>query len=153
MTTAPLVLEIGKRLSPNDAKSFTDEIKHRMYARWNEKIFGGTFMRDLEAGELPMETIRLFWKHWYSYQVEIKQGETFGVSLDAMVSCEVFPECRALTEFGRGLVYEGSMIEWWARSLNEEMFGHWSKRWRQALLDKYKFKDTDLHYFQVHEEA
>jgi hypothetical protein len=70
-----------------------------------------------------------------------------------MINCEVFPECRALTEFGRGLVYEGSMIEWWARSLNEEMFGHWSKRWRQALLEKYKFKDSDLHYFQVHEEA
>ena len=33
------------------------------------------------------------------------------------------------------------------------MFGHWSKRWREALLSKYKVKDADLHYFQVHEEA
>ena len=32
------------------------------------------------------------------------------------------------------------MIEWWARSLNEEMFGHWAKRWRQALLDKYHLR-------------
>jgi hypothetical protein len=31
-----------------------------MYARWNETIFGGAFMRDLEAGKLPIETIRLF---------------------------------------------------------------------------------------------
>ena len=45
------------------------------------------------------------------------------------------------------------MIEWWARSLNEEMFGHWAKRWREALLNKYKIKEADLHYFQVHEEA
>jgi hypothetical protein len=45
------------------------------------------------------------------------------------------------------------MIEWWARSLNEEMFGHWAQRWRQAFLDKYHIKDQDLHYFQVHEEA
>jgi len=60
MTTTPLVLEIGKRLSPSEAKAFTDEIKHRMYARWNERIFGGPFMRNLEAGKLPMETIRLF---------------------------------------------------------------------------------------------
>ena len=45
------------------------------------------------------------------------------------------------------------MIEWWARSLNEEMFGHWSKRWRQALLEKYKYKDTDPPYFQVPEAA
>ncbi len=140
-TTSTLVLEIGKRLSSSEAKAFTDEIKHRMYARWNEKIFGGPFMRDLEAGKLSLETIRLFWKHWYSYPVEvnnfhliiyqrhqgffarhrellapyvgkisdelvnpsipghiqvlIKQGEAFGVTLDDMVNCEVFPECRA----------------------------------------------------------
>ena len=33
------------------------------------------------------------------------------------------------------------------------MFGHWAQRWRRALLEKYKFKNVDLHYFQVHEEA
>jgi pyrroloquinoline quinone (PQQ) biosynthesis protein C len=195
----PLTLEIGKKLSASQATAFTDAIKHRMYARWNEKIFGGAFMRDLEAGRLPFEIIRLFWKNWYSYPVEInnfhliiyqrhqgffarqrdllapyvgkisdelvnptipghiqvliKQGEAFGVTLDEMINCEVFAECRALTEFARGLVYEGSMIEWWARSLNEEMFGHWARRWRQALLEKYQLKEADLHYFQVHEEA
>ena len=129
-----------------------------------KKIFAGAFMRALEAGRLPFETIRLFWRNWYSYPVEvnnfhliiyqrhqglfarhrdllapyvgkisdelvnpripghievlIRQGEAFGVSLDEMVNCEVYAECRALTEFARGLVYEGSMIEWWARSLN-----------------------------------
>ena len=169
-TNSQLVLEPGVKLSAKAAQAFTAEIKQRMYTRWEERIFGGAFMRELEAGKLPLETIRLFWKHWYSYPVEInnfhliiyqrhqgffarhrnllapyvgkisdelvnpsipghiqvliKQGETFGVSLDQMVNCEVFPECRALTEFARGLVYEGSMIEWWARSLNEEMFGH-----------------------------
>ena len=73
MTTAqqPLVLEFGKKLSPAEAKAFTDAIKQRMYARWNEKIFGGAFMRDLAAGKLPLETIKLFWRHWYSYPVEI----------------------------------------------------------------------------------
>jgi pyrroloquinoline quinone (PQQ) biosynthesis protein C len=86
-------------------------------------------------------------------QVLINQGETFDISVDEMVSCEVFAECRALTEFARGLVYEGSMIEWWARSLNEEMFGHWAMRWRRALLENYEFTDAQLHYFQVHEEA
>jgi pyrroloquinoline quinone (PQQ) biosynthesis protein C len=195
----PLTLEIGEKLSPAEAKAFTGEIKQRMYARWNDKIFGGAFMRNLEAGKLPFETIKLFWRHWYSYPVEvnnfhliiyqrhqgifarhrdllapyvgkisdelvnpsipghievlIKQGEAFGVTLDEMINCEVFAECRALTEFARGLVYEGTLIEWWARSLNEEMFGHWAKRWRDALLNKYKIKEADLHYFQVHEEA
>lgn len=194
-----LPLDWRRRFSPKEAKSFTEEICAKMYARWEERIFQGPFMRDLQAGRLPLKTIRLFWRHWYSYPVEInnfhliiyqrhagffsrhrellapyvgkisdelvnpsvpghiqvliKQGEAFGVSLDEMVDCQVFPECRALTEFARGLVYEGTMIEWWARSLNEEMFGHWSKKWRQALLEKYGFQDTQLNYFQVHEEA
>jgi pyrroloquinoline quinone (PQQ) biosynthesis protein C len=189
----------GKRLSVKEAAAYTDAIIKKMYAHWQKKIFHGAFMRDLAAGKLPLKTIRLFWKHWYSYPVEInnfhliiyqrhmgffgrhpellapyvgkisdelvnpkipghiqvliEQGKTFGVSRDEMVNCEVFAECRALTEYARGLVYEGALIEWWARSLNEEMFGHWSREWRQALLKKYNFKDADLHYFQVHEEA
>ena len=70
-TRQPLTLELGKKLLPGEATAFTDAIKHRMYERWNQRIFGGSFMRDLEAGKLPFETIRLFWKHWYSYPVEI----------------------------------------------------------------------------------
>ena len=62
--------EIGKKFFAAEAKDFTDGIKRRMYARWDEKIFGGAFMRDLEAGRLPFETIQLFWRHWYSYPVE-----------------------------------------------------------------------------------
>ena len=71
MSREPLTLEIGKKLSPSEAKAFTDQIKQRMYALWNEKIFAGAFMRDLEAGKLPLETIQLFWRNWYSYPVEV----------------------------------------------------------------------------------
>jgi len=71
VSTEPLTLEIGKKLSPSEAKAFTDQIKQRMYALWNEKIFAGAFMRDLEAGKLPLETIKLFWRNWYSYPVEV----------------------------------------------------------------------------------
>lgn len=192
-------LQWGKKLDPEEAKAYTDGICRKMYARWHEKILQGPFMQDLTNGKLSLQTIRLFWKHWYSYPVEInnfhliiyqrhmgffsrhpellvpyvgkisdelvnptvpghiqvlvEQGEAFGVTREEMVNCEVYPECRALTEYARGLVYEGAMIEWWARSLNEEMFGHWSRQWRQALLGKYGFKDSQLSYFQVHEEA
>ena len=67
----PLTLEIGKKLSPAKRQLLPTQIKQRMYARWNEKIFGGAFMRDLEAGKLPLETIKLFWRNWYSYPVEV----------------------------------------------------------------------------------
>ena len=183
-----------QKFTPEQAREYTEEICRKMRARWQEKIFDGPFMRDLKAGKLPLETIKLFWRNYYSYPLEInnfhliiyqrhqgffsrhpellgpyvgkisdelvnpkipghiqvllEQGYTFGLTRDDMVQCQVYPECRALTEFARGLVYEGSMIEWWGRSLNEEMFGHWSKQWRE-----YRYKDADLHYFQVHEEA
>ena len=137
-------LDWGKRMSADEAAAFTDDIIKKMYARWQKKVFQGDFMRDLTAGKLPRETIKLFWKHWYSYPVEInnfhliiyqrhmgffsrhpellgpyvgkisdelvnpkipghiqvliEQGKTFGVSRDEMVNCEVFAECRALTE-------------------------------------------------------
>ncbi|MGH7770811.1 MAG: hypothetical protein ACREQA_01075 [Candidatus Binatia bacterium] len=199
-TTNPRIpFEWDKKFSAAEAKAYADDIVAKMYDRWEERIFSAPFMRELEAGKLPLKTIRLFWKHWYSYPVEInnfhliiyqrhmgffarhqellapyvgkisdelvnptipghievlvKQGEVFDVSREEMIHCEVYPECRALTEFARGLIYEGSMIEWWARSLNEVMFGHWAQKWRQALLEKYGFNDAQLHYFQVHEEA
>src|SRR5258706_3715753 len=101
-------------------------------------------MQDLEAGKLPMETLKLFWRNWYSYPVEvnnfhliiyqrhqgifsrhrdllapyvgkisdelvnptipghievlIKHGEQFGATLDDTITCQVFAECRALTQ-------------------------------------------------------
>ena len=192
-------LEEGRKFSPDEAKAYAEEISKKMYARWQERILQGPFMRSLSEGKLPLKTIRLFWQHWYSYPVEInnfhlmiyqrhmgffsrhpellvpyvgkisdelvnpklpghiqvliEQGEVFGLTRDDMVNCHAYPECRALTEFARGLLYEGTLIEWWARSLNEEMFGHWSRQWRQALLSQYGFKDAQLVYFQVHEEA
>lgn len=192
-------LEEGRKFSPEEAKAYAEDICRKMYARWQERILSGPFMRSLSEGKLPLKTIRLFWQHWYSYPVEInnfhlmiyqrhmgffsrhpellvpyvgkisdelvnpklpghiqvliEQGEVFGLTRDDMVNCHAYPECRALTEFARGLVYEGTLIEWWARSLNEEMFGHWSRQWRQALLSRYGFTDAQLVYFQVHEEA
>ena len=55
-----MALEIGRKLSAAEPTAFIDEIKHRMYAPWNEK-FSAPRSCDLEAGKLPIETIRLFW--------------------------------------------------------------------------------------------
>lgn len=191
--------EWGKRMTSDQAKAYVEDLASKMYETWQQKVFQGAFMRALIAGKLPRETIQLFWRHWYSYPVEInnfhlmiyqrhmgfftrhpellapyvgkisdelvnpsipghiqiliEQGEVFGLTRDDMVNCEVYPECRALTEFARGLVYEGTVVEWWARSLNEEMFGHWSRAWGQALLKHYGYREEEIVYFQVHEEA
>ena len=64
-------LEWGKKLTPEEAKAYADDLCKKMYALWQEKIFESPFMRDLVGGKLPRSTMRLFWKHWYSYPVEI----------------------------------------------------------------------------------
>lgn len=56
-------LEWGRKLSAEEAAAYTDEIIKKMYGRWQERIFQGPFMRDLESGKLPLKTIRLFWQH------------------------------------------------------------------------------------------
>ena len=88
MGETPLRVEIAKKLAPADAKAFTDELKRRMYKRWDERVFGASFMRDLEAGKLPIETIRLFWGNWYSYPVEVGAGAFFPRLLKA--GCQRF---------------------------------------------------------------
>jgi hypothetical protein len=61
-----------------------------------------------------------------------------------MINCQVFAECRALTEFARGLVYEGSMIEWWARSLNEEMFGPLVQTLARSVVEQIQNSRTPI---------
>jgi len=145
-------LEIGKKFSPAEAAAYTDEVKRRMYARWNERVFGGASCA-ISKRQTAFENHQALWRQWYSYPVEINnfhliiyqrhqgifarhrdllaltsakisdelvnpsipviqvlinQGEAFGVSVDEMVNCEVYAECRGLTEFARGLVYEGA---------------------------------------------
>ena len=85
--------------------------------------------------------------------VVIEQGKTFGWTEDEMVGCQMLPECRALLEWHRGLLYEGTITEWWAALADEEPIGHWSKQWREALTDKYGFQAGQTDYFRVHEEA
>jgi thiaminase len=63
--------EIGRKYTAEETKSYADSLINKMYARWKERIFSGPFMQDLESGRLPLDTIRLFWRQWYSYPVEI----------------------------------------------------------------------------------
>jgi len=85
--------------------------------------------------------------------VVIEQGKAFGLSESEMIECQMFPECRALLEWARGLLYEGTITEWWAFLACEEPIGHWAKQWREALTQRYGFSDEGTRYFQVHEEA
>lgn len=81
-----------------------------------------------------------------------RQGELFGLTRHEMVNHPMLPGCRALLEYKRGLLYEGTMGEFWAAISTEEHFGYWSRTFRQALL-KMGYPPDAVPYFAVHEEA
>jgi hypothetical protein len=56
-------------------------------------------------------------------RIVLEQGRNFGITDDEMIEHEMLAECRAFLEYYRGVLYEGTMAEWWA-SLVEEAVGH-----------------------------
>ena len=60
-------------------------------------------------------------------RVVLEQGRNFGLKDDEMIEYEMLAECRAFLEYYRGVLYEGTMAEWWASFCVEEAVGHWAK--------------------------
>lgn len=87
-------------------------------------------------------------------EVVWQQGKTFGIeSPEEMIEYHMLPYCRALNEWHRGLLYEGTIAEFWASISWEEYVGHWSKMFRESLTQQYGFTAEQVPYFQTHEEA
>ncbi|RMG53171.1 MAG: hypothetical protein D6723_07535 [Acidobacteria bacterium] len=192
-------IELGVKLSPEEAKAHIDALFEALLQRAERKVTNGRFMTELRAGRLPREALKVFWQNWYGFvaeinnliqcayqfhlpffkrhpdllgpfadkvadelihpkppghiQVVIEQGEVFGLREEDMVYYEMLPECRALLEWHRGVLHEGTMIEFWASIAWEEYVGHWSGQFRQALLTRYGFNEQQVPYFTTHEEA
>jgi pyrroloquinoline quinone (PQQ) biosynthesis protein C len=81
-----------------------------------------------------------------------KQGEVFGLTRDQMVNYPTLPECRGLLDWLRGLLYEGTMAEFWSSFAAEEYVGHWAQAFRLGLK-KMGYTAQQLVYFKAHEEA
>jgi pyrroloquinoline quinone (PQQ) biosynthesis protein C len=81
-----------------------------------------------------------------------RQGEIFGLTRDEMISYPMDPECRALLDWYRGLLWEGTMVEFWAGILLEEYIGHWAQSFRLGL-EKAGYRREKAPYFTTHEEA
>lgn len=82
-----------------------------------------------------------------------RQGEIFGLSREQMIHYPLIPECRALMDWHRGLLFEGTMIEYWTAISYEEYTGHWSRAFGSALVGHYGYTREQAPYFRVHEEA
>jgi len=86
-------------------------------------------------------------------QIVLEQGRIFGLKDEEMIDYEMLPECRAFLEYYRGVLYEGTIAEWWASFCLEEGVGHWARFFGGALRNAYKMKNDKVVYFTVHSEA
>jgi pyrroloquinoline quinone (PQQ) biosynthesis protein C len=58
-----------------EAKAFVDEFYKKVAARWKKRVTGGAFMEKLRGGTLPPAALRLFFKNWSAYTIEINTLE------------------------------------------------------------------------------
>jgi pyrroloquinoline quinone (PQQ) biosynthesis protein C len=191
--------KLGLKLSAGEAKRFIDELNQKVIRRWDERVTQGPFMRRFLQGELPPPAIKLFFKNWGNFTIEIntliaasyhkhigffkrqpdllaplgakiadefihpkppghvlvmfETAEAFGLSKEEILSEPMLPEARAILDFKRALLWEGTVAEWWFSMLTEEPIGHWAASWFKTLTSKYGFSRQQAVYFSTHEEA
>jgi len=196
MSTMPI---LGVKMGPEDAKAYVDALNKKVIQRWQERVTNGPFMTKFLEGNLSPSAIRLFFKNWGNFTVEIntliaasyhkhigffkrhpdllgplgakiadefihpkppghvlvmlQTAEALGLTRDEILREPMLPEARAILDFKRGLLWEGTVAEWWFSMLTEEPIGHWAAAWFKTLTTKYGFTKQQAVYFSTHEEA
>ena len=93
------------KMSQNEVRPYLDDLQKKVEARWDATVEKTRFMQELDAGTLPMETIRVFYSNWGAfvpvinsvYMVQFYKHLYFFVSnVDLM---ETYTE-KVLDEFG-----------------------------------------------------
>ena len=160
----------GKKLSPQEAEAVVAELKKYLLGLADRWLFKARFHTELEKGTLPMPFFKRhpeLQKHFANHvademihpkppghiRIVLEQGRNFGLTEDQMIEYEMLPECRAFLEYYRGVLYEGTMAEWWASFCVEEAVGHWARFFGGALRKAYKMPEEKIVYFRVHAEA
>jgi pyrroloquinoline quinone (PQQ) biosynthesis protein C len=191
--------QLGVKMSPDEAKAFVDGLNQKVLQRWQERVTGGPFMSRFIEGKLPVSAIKLFYRNWGNFTVEIntliaasyhkhigffkrhpdllgplgakiadefihpeppghvlvmlQTAEALGFTKDEILRQPMLPEARAILDFKRSLLWEGTVAEWWFSMLTEEPIGHWAATWFKALTTHYGFNREQAVYFSTHEEA
>ncbi len=191
--------KIGVPMSPAEAKAFVDGLNGQVLRRWEEWVTQGAFIKELIQGKLSMAAMRLFFRNWGAFTVEIntliaasyqkhlgffkrhadllgpfgakiadefihpkppghvlvmlQTAQALGLSQDEILRQPMLPEARAILDFKRGLLWEGTVAEWWFSMLTEEPIGYWAAAWFKALTTHYGFSREQAIYFSTHEEA
>lgn len=191
--------QLGVKMPPDEAQQFVAALNQKVVERWDQRVTRGPFMQPFIAGELPLAAVKLFFRNWGNFTVEIntliaasyhkhigffkrhsdllgpfsakiadefthpkppghvlvmlKTAEAFGLSVDEVLRQPMLPEARAILDFKRGLLWEGTVAEWWFSMLTEEPIGHWAAAWYRTLTTHYEFSREQAVYFSTHEEA
>jgi len=191
--------KLSVTMTPEETKSFVDGLNEKVIQRWEERVTRGAFMSQFVEGKLSMSAIKLFFKNWGNFTVEIntliaasyhkhigffkrhsdllgplgakiadefihpkppghvlvmlQTAEALGLTKDDVLRQPMLPEARAILDFKRALLWEGTVAEWWFSMLTEEPIGHWAAAWFRTLTTHYGFSRSQAVYFSTHEEA
>ncbi len=187
------------KMSQDEAKAFVDRLYEKVAGRWKERVTDAPLMQQLRSGSLPQKTLRLFFKNWGSFTIEINSLEAasyhnqiaffrkhrdlmaamaqkladelihpeppghihvvletaraLGITDDEIFLSPMLAEFRALLDYRRAVVWEGTVVESYAAGATEEQIGHWSAEFFRALTTHYGLSAQQAVYFSTHEEA
>jgi pyrroloquinoline quinone (PQQ) biosynthesis protein C len=65
----------AKKLSNAEARAFTDYLYGRVAERWRERVTNRRFMQMLRTGNLSRDALRLFFRNWASFTIDINTVE------------------------------------------------------------------------------
>ena len=57
-----------------DPKGFTDELEKKIEGLISRRVLEGTFIKELEAGTLPLKVLQGWAKNWYTFAMEINSA-------------------------------------------------------------------------------
>lgn len=63
--------KLAVKMSAEEAKTYLDAVNAKVIKRWDERVTQGPFMKALMQGSLPLPVIRLFFKNWGAFTIEI----------------------------------------------------------------------------------
>jgi pyrroloquinoline quinone (PQQ) biosynthesis protein C len=85
--------------------------------------------------------------------VMLQTAEALGLAKDEILRQPMLPEARAIVNFKRSLLWEGTVAEWWFSMLTEEPIGYCAAAWFKALTTHCGLSRKQATYFSTHEEA
>lgn len=66
-----LEIQLGKKLTGKEAKAVVDELYRKVGERWEARVNQTPFIQQLVTGKLPMNVLKVFFRNWGAYTIEI----------------------------------------------------------------------------------